>query len=158
MFDIGDKVVYPMHGAGVIESIEEKEILGDKRKYYILKLPLRNMKVMIPLDNVETMGLREVISEKEVEQVLAVLNDDETKMPQNWNRRYRANMDKIKSGDVFEVAGVVRNLMLRDREKGLSTGERKMLNNAKQILISELVLVNDSDEVSVEELINDAVQ
>ncbi len=158
MFGIGDKVVYPMHGAGIIESIEEKEILGDKRKYYILKLPLRNMKVMIPLDNVESMGLREIISEKEVEQVLAVLNDDRTKMPQNWNRRYRANMDKIKSGDIFEVAGVVRNLMLREKEKGLSTGERKMLNNAKQILISELVLVNDSDETSIEELINDAVQ
>lgn len=158
MFNIGDKVVYPMHGAGIIESIEEKEILGKKRKYYILRLPLRNMKVMIPLDNVETMGLRDIISEKEVEQVLAVLNDDESKMPQNWNRRYRANMDKIKSGDIYEVAIVVRNLMLRDREKGLSTGERKMLNNAKQILVSELVLVNDADEVSVEELINEAVQ
>ena len=158
MFNIGDKVVYPMHGAGIIDSIEEKEILGDKRKYYILKLPLRNMKVMIPLDNVDSMGLREVISQKEVEQVMAVLNDDKTKMPKNWNRRYRANMDKIKSGDIYEVAGVVRNLMLRDKEKGLSTGERKMLNNAKQILISELVLVNDSDEVSVEELINDAIQ
>jgi CarD family transcriptional regulator len=158
MFNIGDKVVYPMHGAGIIESIEEKEILGDKRKYYILKLPLRNMKVMIPLDNVESMGLREIISQKEVEQVIAVLNDDKTKMPKNWNRRYRANMDKIKSGDIYEVAGVVRNLMLRDKEKGLSTGERKMLNNAKQILISELVLVNDSDEVSVEQLINDAIQ
>ncbi|MCT4566522.1 MAG: CarD family transcriptional regulator [Maledivibacter sp.] len=158
MFNIGDKVVYPMHGAGIIESIEEKEILGKKRKYYILRLPLRNMKVMIPLDNVETMGLRDIISEKEVEQVLAVLNDDESKMPQNWNRRYRANMDKIKSGDIYEVAIVVRNLMLRDREKGLSTGERKMLNNAKQILVSELVLVNDADEISVEDLINEAVQ
>ena len=158
MFNIGDKVVYPMHGAGIIESIEEKEILGSKRKYYILRLPLRNMKVMIPLDNVNSMGLREIISEREVEQVIAVLNDDESKMPQNWNRRYRANMDKIKSGDIYEVAGVVRNLMLRDKEKGLSTGERKMLNNAKQILVSELVLVNDSDEVSVEELINEAVQ
>lgn len=158
MFNIGDKVVYPMHGAGIIESIEEKEILGDKRKYYILKLPLRNMQVMIPLNNVESMGLRDVISDEEVEQVMAVLNDDESKMPQNWNRRYRANMDKIKSGDVYEVAAVVRNLMLRDKEKGLSTGERKMLSNAKQILVSELVLVNDSDEDSIEQLINDAIQ
>ncbi len=158
MFNIGDKVVYPMHGAGQVESIEEKEILGDKRKYYILKLPLRNMQVMIPLNNVESMGLRDVISDEEVEQVMAVLNDDESKMPQNWNRRYRANMDKIKSGDVYEVAAVVRNLMLRDKEKGLSTGERKMLNNAKQILVSELVLVNDSDEDSIEQLINDAIQ
>lgn len=158
MFNIGDKVVYPMHGAGIIESIEEKEILGKKRKYYILRLPLRSMKVMIPLDNVNSMGLREIISEREVEQVMAVLNDDESKMPQNWNRRYRANMDKIKSGNIYEVAGVVRNLMLRDKDKGLSTGERKMLNNAKQILISELVLVNDTDEVSIEQLINKAIQ
>lgn len=158
MFNIGDKVVYHMHGAGIIESIEEKEILGDKRKYYILKLPLRNMQVMIPLDNVDAMGLRDIISEQEVEQVIAVLNDDKSKMPQNWNRRYRANMDKIKSGDIYEVTEVVRNLMLRDKEKGLSTGERKMLNNAKQILVSELVLVNDSDEDSVEQLINDAIQ
>lgn len=158
MFNIGDKVVYPMHGAGIIESIEEREILGDKRKYYILRLPLRNMKVMIPMNNVNSMGLRDIISDKEVEQVIAVLNDDESKMPQNWNRRYRANLDKIKSGDIYEVAGVVRNLMLREREKGLSTGERKMLNNAKQILISELVLVNDDEEDHVEELINESVR
>jgi len=158
MFNIGDKVVYPMHGAGIIESIEEKEILGQKRKYYILSLPLRNMKVMIPLDNVDAMGLREIISEEEVEQVIAVLNDDESKMPQNWNRRYRANLDKIKSGDIYEVAIVVRNLMLRDKEKGLSTGERKMLNDAKQILISELALANGSDEMAIEQLINDAIQ
>lgn len=158
MFNIGDKVVYPMHGAGIIESIEEREILGDKRKYYILRLPLRNMKVMIPLNNVNSMGLRDIISDKEVEQVIAVLNDDESKMPQNWNRRYRANLDKIKSGDIYEVAGVVRNLMLREREKGLSTGERKMLNNAKQILISELVLVNDDEEDHVEELINESIR
>ncbi|MBS3994461.1 MAG: CarD family transcriptional regulator [Alkaliphilus sp.] len=158
MFSIGDKVVYPMHGAGIIESIEEKEILGKKRKYYIMKMPLGDMKVMIPLDNVEDIGLREIISLTEVEQVMAVLNDDISKMHMNWNRRYRANMDRIKSGDIYEVAAVVRNLMLRDKDKGLSTGERKMLGNAKQILVSELVLARGIDEKSAEELINTAVQ
>lgn len=158
MFSIGDKVVYPMHGAGIIESIEEKEILGKKRKYYIMKMPLGDMKVMIPLDNVEDIGLREIISLTEVEQVMAVLNDDISKMHMNWNRRYRANMDRIKSGDIYEVAAVVRNLMLRDKDKGLSTGERKMLGNAKQILVSELVLARGIDEKSAEDLINTAVQ
>ncbi|WZL72664.1 CarD family transcriptional regulator [Clostridiaceae bacterium 35-E11] len=158
MFNIGDKVVYPMHGAGIIEAIEEKEILGKKRKYYIMKMPLGDMKVMIPLDSVEDIGLREIISSNEVEQVIAVLHDDISKMPKNWNRRYRANMDKIKSGDIYEVAGVVRNLMIRDKEKGLSTGERKMLANAKQILISELVLVGCMEEKTAEDLIDKAVQ
>jgi len=158
MFNLGDKVVYPMHGAGVIEAIEEKEILGTRRKYYIMKMPLGDMKVMIPLDSVEDIGLRDIISLTEVEQVMAVLNDDISKMPQNWNRRYRANMDRIKSGDIYEVAAVVRNLMLRDKEKGLSTGERKMLGNAKQILVSELVLARGIDEKTAEELINTTVQ
>lgn len=157
MFGIGDKIVYPMHGAGIIEAIEEKEVLGKKRKYYIVRMPLGNMKVMVPLQNVEDIGIREIISIEEVEQVIAVLSDDISKMPQNWNRRYRANMDKIKSGDIYEVAMVVRNLMLRDKEKGLSTGERKMLTNAKQILISEIVLARDVEEETVEELINAAV-
>ncbi|MBF8983451.1 CarD family transcriptional regulator [Lutibacter sp. B2] len=158
MFGIGDKIVYPMHGAGIIEAIEEKEVLGKKRKYYIVRMPLGNMKVMIPLQNVEEIGIREIISIEEVEQVIAVLGDDISKMPQNWNRRYRANMDKIKSGDIYEVAMVVRNLMLRDKEKGLSTGERKMLTNAKQILISEIVLARDVEEETVEELINAAIK
>ncbi|PAB57543.1 CarD family transcriptional regulator [Anaeromicrobium sediminis] len=157
MFNIGDKVVYPMHGAGIIEAVEEKEILGKKRKYYIMRMPIGNMKVMIPLKNVEEAGLREVISLDEVDQVLAVLSDDISRMPKNWNRRYRANMDKIRSGDIYEVAMVVRNLMLRDREKGLSTGERKMLANAKQILISEIVLAKDLEEKTAEELIDTAI-
>ncbi len=153
MFNIGDKVVYPMHGAGIIESIEEKEILGNKQKYYIMKMPIGNMKVMIPLENVEDIGLREVINKEQVNIVMTVLSQDQTDMPNNWNRRYRVNMEKIKSGDILEVADVVRNLIIRDREKGLSTGERKMLNNAKQILVSELVLVNNMDEDEIESMI-----
>ena len=157
MFNIGDKVVYPMHGAGVIEGIEEKEILGEKRKYYVMKMPIGDMKVMIPVDNVEEIGIREIINDDDMEKVITILQGDKTKMPQNWNRRYRINMEKIKSGDIFEIASVVRNLMLRDAEKGLSTGERKMLNSAKQMLISEIVLVTDNGQEETEKLIDEAV-
>lgn len=149
LFDIGDKVVYPMHGAGIIESIEEKEILGEIKKYYVMRIPVGDMKVMIPMDNVEHIGLRQVVSLDVVDQVLTIIGEQETDMSKNWNQRYRANMDKIKSGDICEVADVVRNLMFRDREKGLSTGERKMLDQAKQILISELALAQDLDAQEV---------
>jgi CarD family transcriptional regulator len=153
MYDIGDKVVYPMHGAGIIETIEEQEILGESRKYYVMKMPLGDMKVMVPMKNVEELGVRQIVSADEVESVLNVLRDEPTKMPQNWNRRYRANLEKIKTGDIYEVAEVVRNLAIRDREKGLSTGERKMLDSAKQILVSELVLAQDSSQEDVEEML-----
>jgi CarD family transcriptional regulator len=155
MFNIGDKIVYPMHGAGIIEAIEEKEILGKKRKYYIMRLPLGDMKVMIPIDNTEDIGLREIIGEKEFAMVVDILKGEKSLMSNNWNRRYRANMDKIKSGDIYEVAEVVRNLLLLDRDKGLSTGERKMLNSAKQILISEFSLVRNLNEEQAEELVYD---
>ncbi|SET72974.1 transcriptional regulator, CarD family [Natronincola peptidivorans] len=158
MFNIGDKISYPVHGAGIIEAIEEKEILGKSRKYYIMRIPLNNMKVMIPLDNVEDIGVRPVIGLKEVEEVIAVLSADVTKMSQNWNRRYRANMDRIKSGDIYEVAEVVRNLTLRDREKALSTGERKILNNARQILLSEIILATDVTEEEAVDLIEKKIK
>ncbi|KAB3532416.1 CarD family transcriptional regulator [Alkaliphilus serpentinus] len=148
-YNIGDKIVYPMHGAGIIEAIEEKEILGVKRKYYIMKMPLDDMRVMIPLDTIDGIGIRQVITQEEVQQVIQVLEADETNMPQNWNRRYRANMDRLKTGDIFEVAEVVKNLVLRDREKSLSTGERKILNNARQILLSEIILATDMSEEEV---------
>ena len=157
MFKIGDKVVYPMHGAGIIEEIEEKEILGEKRKYYIMRMPIGDMKVMIPVDNVEEIGIRGIIDDDDMTKVITILQGDKTSMPQNWNRRYRINMEKIKSGDIFEIASVVRNLMLRDAEKALSTGERKMLNSAKQMLISEIVLVSDKDQEETEKLIDEAV-
>lgn len=143
LFNIGDKVVYPMHGAGIIESIEEKEILGETRRYYVMRIPVGNMKVMIPMDNVESIGLREVIDDESIRVVEDVLTREETPMSPNWNQRYRANMDKVKSGDILEVADVVRNLTIRDHHKGLSTGERKMLDNARQILVSELVLAKE---------------
>lgn len=157
MFNIGDKIVYPMHGAGIIEGVEEREILGEKRKYYIMRMPIGDMKVMIPVDNVEEIGIREVIDDKDMQKVLDILRGDKTKMPQNWNRRYRVNMEKIKSGDIFEIAAVVRNLMLRDSEKSLSTGEKKMLNSAKQMLVSEIVLAVDSNQEETEKLIDESV-
>lgn len=155
MFDVGDKVVYPMHGAGVIESIEEKEILGKKQKYYVMRLPLGDMRVMVPIKNVKSIGLREVVDEETIHKVLNRMRSQKKNDNKNWNRRYRANLDKMKSGDIYEVADVVRSLMLRDEEKGLSTGERKMLDNAKQILISELVLVKNMKEQQAFELIDD---
>lgn len=155
MYNVGDNVVYPMHGAGVIVAIEEREVLGEKQKYYIMQLPIGDMKVMIPMNAVGDLGLRQVISADEARRAYQVLQGEETAMSSNWNRRYRANMEKIKSGDVFEVAEVVRNLTIRDAEKGLSTGERKMLDTARQILISELVIAQKSTKEEVEEKIQD---
>lgn len=153
MFNVGDKIVYPMYGAGVIESIEEKEILGQTQPYYIVKMPLGGMKLMIPIQSVEGIGIREVIGRQEVEQVFKILEDHTVNVTSNWNKRYRENMIKIKSGDIFEVADVVRSLMIREREKGLSTGERKILNNAKQILISELILAKNVNPMEIESTI-----
>ncbi|MFA5576474.1 MAG: CarD family transcriptional regulator [Tissierellaceae bacterium] len=158
MFNVGDKVVYPMHGAGIIEGIEEKEILGEIRRYFIMRMPIGDMKVMVPVDNVEEVGVREIIDPNELERVISILKGNKTSMPQNWNRRYRINMDRIKSGDIFEIAAVVRNLLMMDLEKGLSTGEKKMLSSAKQMLLSEMVLVSDSDIEKIEKLVIEAVK
>ncbi len=154
MFNVGDKIVYPMHGAGVIESIEEKEILGQKQNYYIVRMPFGDMKVMIPINSVNEIGIREVIDSKDVDKVISILRNEDKSQVSNWNKRYRENMSRIKSGDIFEVADVVRMLMIRDKEKGLSTGERKMLNSAKQILISELVLAKGMDKDEIENIID----
>lgn len=157
MFNIGDKIVYPMHGAGTIDNVEEKEILGEKRKYFIMRMPIGDMKVMVPVGNLEEVGIREIISVEEMNEIIDILEGDKAKMPKNWNRRFRMNMDRIKSGDIYEIAAVVRNLMLLDKEKGLSTGERKMLNDAKQMLISEMVLVCDYTVEEAEEVVKEAV-
>jgi CarD family transcriptional regulator len=157
MYNVGDKIVYPMHGAGIIEAIEDKEILGRTQSYYVVKMPIGDMKVMIPIDSVESIGIREVIGTQDVDKVLDILQDHDINVVNNWNKRYRENMTKIKSGDIYEVADVVRALMLREKEKGLSTGERKMLNSARQILISELVLAKGMDAVEIENIINDRI-
>ena len=146
MFNIGDKVVYPMHGAGIIEAIEEKEILGESQKYYVMRMPVGDMKVMIPMSKVDNIGIREIVDEQTITEVMDRLSNGSTDASNKWNRRYRANLDKMRSGDIHDMADVVRCLMLREKEKGLSTGERKMLDNARQILISELVLAKGMDE------------
>ena len=156
MYNVGDKVVYPMHCAGVIDSIEEKEILGEKQSYYILKMP-GEVKVMVPISTAEQHGIRNVIDKNEAERVINVLEQDETEMEKNWNKRYRDNMDKMKSGDIYEIADVVRNLSFKQKEKGLSTGEKKMLHNAKQILVSELVLAEHATQDEVEELVDNKI-
>ncbi len=153
MYSIGDKIVYPMHGAGVIEAIEEKEILGKKQQYYVMKMPIGEMKVMIPMASVQDIGIRQIVDQNEAEDVIDIFRTGKTDMSANWNKRYRENMIKIKSGNIVEVANVVKNLMLREKEKGLSTGERKMLNSAKQILVSELVLAKEMKQEDVENLL-----
>ena len=157
MFKIGDKVAYPMHGAGIIEDIEIKNILDEDKKYYILNLPLKEMKVMIPVDNTEKLGLRPVVGEEKLEEVIKLLSDGLSEMLANWNRRFRENTDKLKTGDILEVAEVVRNLMIMDDKKGLSTGERKMVNNATKYLLSEICLSKDIDMQEAERILNDNV-
>ena len=154
MFQIGDKVVHPMHGAGVIDSVVRKKVNGEMRDYYLLSLSGGNMTVMIPTDNTSDIGVRPIISSHEAVSLLSAMGAIEVDMTQNWNRRYRENMTRLKSGDLLEVARVVKGLMLRDNERGLSTGERKMLHTAKQILISELVLAQDIPYEVVEKNIN----
>lgn len=156
MFNVGDKIVYPMHGAGRIDAIEEKNILGENQSYYILKMP-GEVKVMVPVDKAEQIGVRSVIDKEEAVKVMAVLEENETEMSDKWNKRYRDNMDKMKSGDIYEVADVVRNLSFKQKEKGLSTGEKKMLNNAKQILVSELVLVENTTNAEMEKLVDNKI-
>ena len=156
MFNVGDKIVYPMHGAGTIDAIEEKDILGEKHNYYIIKMP-GEVKVMVPTDKAEEVGVRNIINKEEAAKVMSILGENETEMSQNWNKRYRDNMDKMKSGDIYEVADVVRNLSFKQKEKGLSTGEKKMLNNAKQILVSELVLAEHASQEEVEKLVENKI-
>ncbi|MDN5325359.1 MAG: CarD family transcriptional regulator [Moorella sp. (in: firmicutes)] len=153
MFKVGDKVVYPMHGAGVIEAIEDREVLGKKRKYYILRLPLGDMKVMIPLESEQAVGLREVIDEKEIQEVIKILKEPESNGNGNWNRRYRTNLEKMRSGNIYQLAEVVGNLSRREHDRGLSTGERKMLENARQMLISELALARNAEKNQVENML-----
>jgi len=140
VFQIGDKVVHPMHGGGVVDSIVQRKVDGVVREYFVLKLPNRSMVVMIPTENYEEIGVRPVVAAEHADRVLAAIPTIEVQMTANWNHRYRENMERLKSGDLFEVARVIKGLSLRDARRGLSTGERKMLHSARQILISEIVL------------------
>lgn len=158
MFDIGDKILYPMHGAGVIEKIEETEILGEKKAYYVLKISGRDIKIMVPVDSSIKVGVRPVASKAEVEEAIGILAGETTEMSSNWNRRYRENTEKLKSGKLDQVAEVVRNLSRSDRKRKLSAVETKMLINARQILISELVLAGEMDVEEAFNLIDQAVK
>ena len=158
MYQIGDKVVHPMHGAGVIDSIVRKKVAGKVQDYYLLKLSTGSMMVMIPTEHSDEIGVRPVVSGQEATHILSEMEDIQVDMTSNWNQRYRENMLRIKSGNLLEVAKVVKGLMYRETQKGLSTGERKMLHSAKQILISELVLAQSMPYEAVEERVNKVLQ
>ncbi len=153
-FEVNDNVVYPHHGAGKVIRKEIKEILGEKREYLTIKILHNDMTVMVPTENAAVAGLRRVIDEETVKKVLAVLQDECSEMPKNWNRRFKHNRDKIKTGDVYELAEVVRNLAIREAEKGLSTGEKQMFTRARKILCSELMYALGMNEEEVDEHLN----
>ena len=153
-YEAGDHVVYPHHGAGVVQKKESRELLGEKRDYLTIKILHNDMTVMVPCENAHLAGLRRVIDPQQVEQVIAVLTGELSDMPKNWNRRFKYNREKIKTGDVFEIAEVVRNLAIREWEKGLSTGEKQMYTRAKKILASEFMYALDKDEEDAEEYID----
>jgi CarD family transcriptional regulator len=146
LYKVGDKVVYPHHGAGTVVKKESREVLGEKRDYLTIKILHNDMTVNVPAENADKVGLRKVIDEQMVSKVLKALTGNGTTMPKNWNRRFKHNRDKMKTGDIFELAEVVRNLSLRDHEKGLSTGEKQMFVKAKKILASELMYAKDMEE------------
>src|ERR1051325_2804188 len=149
-FDVGDKVVYPHHGAAVIERKEQKEAFGETHEYLVLKLAYGALTLMVPTTKTDEVGLREVINDEEVEEVFAVLRKKEARMPTNWSRRFKNHVEKLKSGDIYQVAEVVRNLSLREADKGLSAGEKRMLAKARQILVSELTFALNVDEEAAE--------
>lgn len=140
MFAIGEKIVYPLHGAGTIEAVEEKEILGNKKKYYVMRVYSGNMTLLIPVDNCEEIGVRNIIDKSEAKKVIEYFKTEPLYDEDNWNRRQRENMQKIKSGDIYKVLDVLKDLLYREKLKGLSTSERKALCNAKQIVVSELIM------------------
>ena len=150
-YEEGDNVVYPHHGAGVVLMKETKDLLGEKRDYLTIKILHNDMTVMVPCENAHRAGLRRVIAGEEVDKVIEVLTGEVSDMPKNWNRRFKYNREKIKTGDVFELAEVVRNLAIREWEKGLSTGEKQMYTRAKKILASELMYALEMGEEEAEE-------
>ena len=150
MYSPGDVIVHPMHGAGKIEEIVEQKVVGEARKYYVLQIPTGSVRVMVPVEGCENIGIRPVITADEARGVMEAFAELEVDPVQNWNRRYRENMLRLKSGKLDEVSRVVKSLMLREAEHGLSTGERKMLSTAKQILLSELVLATNETYETLE--------
>jgi CarD family transcriptional regulator, regulator of rRNA transcription len=157
-FQKGDKVVYPHHGAAVIEDLVEREILGERRTYFKLRLAHGDLTLMVPIDNTQEVGLREVVSRREVKKVFDLLREEEEGVSTNWSRRYKINLAKLSSGDIYQVAEVVRNLSQREKDKGLSAGEKHMLAKARQILISELTFAFDSTEEKAEAMLDKVLE
>ena len=157
-FDEGDNVVYPHHGAGVVLKKESKQLLGEKRDYLTIKILHNDMTVMVPCENAGLAGLRRVINGNDVKKVIKVLTGDVSEMPKNWNRRFKYNREKIKTGDIFELAEVVRNLAIREWEKGLSTGEKQMYTRAKKILASEFMYALGKDESGAETYLDELLE
>ncbi len=153
MFHIGDRVVYPMHGAGIIVDIEEKKILGEIHKYYVVQISVSDMKVMLPVNNTKNIGIRKIVSEDAADMAINHFQTCNEECNDNWNQRYRENIEKLKNGNLMDVATVAKTLLLRDRKKSLSNAERKMLSNAKNILISELILAKEKSYGEIEALL-----
>ncbi len=152
MFKVGDLAVYPAQGVGVIEAIEKKDIMGSNQTFYIMKIMGNGMKIMIPTSSAKSVGLREVIKEKEISKVYDILkNKDITIDKQTWNKRYREYLEKIKTGSVYEIAKVLRDLLILKNDKNLSFGERKMMDTAKSLLIKEISVATKSDETKIEQ-------
>ena len=153
LFNIGDKIVYPMHGAGVIVEISQKEILGDVNDYYILKMPMGQMKISVPVHKIKDLGIRNVMDKEKAEEVRRVLGKSVAEEEENWNQRYKDNLEKLRTGDILEITEVYRSLYILDSTKGLSMAEKKILNAAKKMLISELALVEDRVAMDIEKQI-----
>jgi len=156
-FDVGDKVVYPHHWAAVVERRELRADFGEQREYLVLRLAYGDLTLKVPVESTDEVGIREVINDEEVEEVFAVLRKKDVRMPTNWSRRYKNHVEKLKSGDIYQVAEVVRNLSNRDKDKGLSAGEKRMLNRARQILVSELTFAIGVSEAEAERKLDEAL-
>lgn len=151
MYKVGDQIAHPLHGAGVISGIETRRINGQRRDYYMMHIPVGDMTVMIPTETCDLIGIRPVIDAEKADLILSSIPDIEVTDNKNWNKRHRENMVRIRSGDLLEVAAVIKSLVFRDNERGLSTSERKMLHSAKQILISEIVIAQQASYDEVEQ-------
>lgn len=157
MYEIGDKIVYPMHGAGVVKDIEEKELFDEKQLYYLMEIVSEGMEILIPVNKADEIGVRTIVSPAQIDTMVEALKGPMDEMIANWTKRYQNNMELLKTGDLVDVAHVVRNLTLLDRKKGLSTGEKKMLTSAKNFLISEMVLVVGKTKQEADHLIEDTI-
>ena len=157
MFNKGDKVVYPMYGAGVVETLEDRHIDGQAQQYYVLRIPIGNLKIMVAVENAEVKGIRSITSSEALLRTIGSVRERPIVMHENWNQRYKDNMEKIKTGHLGETAEVFRNLRQRERDRGLSSAEKKMLTNVKQIILSEIILSHDVEREDAETILEGAI-